>query len=739
MKLARERVVSIEKKMTIPLWIFLAVVLITGTVVVLSLGTHIGNDIKRNTKDAVVKVCKKNVELVDNKVMGRQKALRALALRLSPFDKDNIKSTIESLKQEQEIFEYYNMALFGENGKGYTTLGESLDLSGEDYIQRALQGEEIVTESKLSEDGKEYLNIFVTPIKNEEKVEGVLTATYRSSDFLDLMNTGVLEEKGQSIVMDANGRAVSLPEKEADSYRLAKYISDSVIIGYSSTEGFEHFYYNGKKYLAYVVPMQCNDWHMITYVPADVVYNDVIKIQKSIVGVLAIMYLCIILLVIVCGVTYRRLSDRIALLAFQDDVTGGRNYEYLKIYYENTSKEEMKKKYLVVFDIDRFKFINMLYGVEEGDRLLTFILRTFQDILPEEQIFKNTADIFIAIIKGEEEDEVSRKIERLNRELTERAKREDMSIFTLSYGICRMDTTGDLRSVYDNAMLAKKEAKAGTGKKYIFFNSVQRKKIRLKEMEDAFDEALKEGEFKVWYQPKYDMRTETICGAEALVRWQKPDGTVISPGDFIPFLEENRKITELDDEVLRIVCADLKKLEAEAIDPGIISVNLSKIHLERKHIVEDIVKIVEDADVMPQKLAFEITESALYENRERLDEVIQQLQSKGFLVEMDDYGTGSSTLQSLSRTNFNTLKLDKSFVDNIGTEKVDIILKSTIQLAKHLSMGLVAEGVEEREQVEFLVENGCHVAQGYYFSKPLEKERYFHALRREKIKNSMER
>ena len=163
-----------------------------------------------------------------------------------------------------------------------------------------------------------------------------------------------------------------------------------------------------------------------------------------------------------------------------------------------------------------------------------------------------------------------------------------------------------------------------------------------------------------------------------------------------------------------------------------VSVNLSKLHIKKSGILDRVRELTEEYGISQNAISFEITESAAFHDRKSMDSLVSSLHSMGFEVDMDDYGTGSSTLKSLSHTNFDTLKLDKSFIDFIGDKKTDIIIQSTIRMAEKLKMNIIAEGVETEEQVKFLMGSQCFVAQGYYFSKPLDREDYFQKLEGEK-------
>ena len=234
--------------------------------------------------------------------------------------------------------------------------------------------------------------------------------------------------------------------------------------------------------------------------------------------------------------------------------------------------------------------------------------------------------------------------------------------------------------------------------------------------------ALDNREFCVWYQPQVDMETGKIVGAEALVRWQRPGKGLILPGRFIPALEENGLMPLLDCEVLRIVCRDIREAREGGIDPGWVSVNLSQFHAGHC------------SGEMVDRLRFELTETAPSpEGSGEMLDFARRLQEQGFQIAMDDFGTGNSSLKVLQESHFDILKLDRYFVARIGDPKAEIILASTIAMAGDLGLEVVAEGVETEEQIRFLLGHQCHLAQGYYYSRPLTKEQY---IKWQKVRNS---
>lgn len=412
-----------------------------------------------------------------------------------------------------------------------------------------------------------------------------------------------------------------------------------------------------------------------------------------------------------------------------DKVTGGLNYQYFKLYFEKMGQGERQERSFVSFDIDKFKTINLLYGVQTGDEILRSVYRVFWEILPGEQVYRYHGDVFVGVLRGTDKEEVKEKLERFKNGIQKEIDVKKLPEFTLTFGVCPMDGSRDISVIYTNAALARQAAKESITDKVKFYGEVAQKHLSCRNMEMNFKGALRDGQFQVWYQPKIDMRTGDISGAEALVRWKTEEGTFISPAEFIPVFESTGQIMELDAEVLRNVCEDIGRARERAIDMGPVSVNLSKIHIMKGNIVEQIREFTKEYRIKPSDLSFEFTESAAesYAGRE-LESFVDRIRQMGYQADMDDYGTGSSTLKSLAHTHFDTLKLDRSFVGMIGDERMDIILKSTINMARRLNMVIVAEGVETEEQAEFLTENGCFIAQGYYYFRPMPVSEYLEIL-----------
>ena len=233
-------------------------------------------------------------------------------------------------------------------------------------------------------------------------------------------------------------------------------------------------------------------------------------------------------------------------------------------------------------------------------------------------------------------------------------------------------------------------------------------------------EALDNDEFKVYYQPKVSISTGKVVGAEALVRWIRPDGEIISPGMFVPIFEANGFISDMDFAIYRHAIADIKRWIRNGIKVPLISLNVSRHHLRDENFSAKLNALVDGLGVPHDMIELEITESMLSENLNKLVEIMTQLKSSGFRISVDDFGSGYSSLNLITLLPFDTLKIDGGFfLRNKLTEKNKTVISTVVTLAKSLSLETVSEGVETQEQVEFLRKLGCDTIQGYYYYKPM--------------------
>ena len=377
--------------------------------------------------------------------------------------------------------------------------------------------------------------------------------------------------------------------------------------------------------------------------------------------------------------------------------------------------DEQKFNFLIA-DVKNFKWINSIYGEKTGDDVLFYIGKELKKYLKDGLIARYGGDQFACVFYGDTQMPVP-KIEEMVRNIAAGAP---VSNLVVNYGIYNnVDKTQPVTIICDRVFLALKSIKNSYESNYAFYDDeMSQKHLKERMLETDFERAVKNGEFVPYLQPKYDTRSEKIVGAEALVRWKKPDGTMISPGEFIPLYERNGLIVQLDECIFRQVCEIQKNRMREGRELIPISVNLSRASLHHEEMIERYVQIVKKAGIPFDSVPIELTETAALYNQQ-IKTLTEKLVNVGFHLHMDDFGSGYSSVTSLNMLPFSVLKLDKSLIDYIAQDKGSKVIRYTIVLAHGLGMEVLAEGVEEKAQADILKNMDCDEIQGFYYSRPL--------------------
>lgn len=418
---------------------------------------------------------------------------------------------------------------------------------------------------------------------------------------------------------------------------------------------------------------------------------------------------------------------------YYDNLLKGPNYEYLKVWFHKLSVKDKQRLSVCVFDVKNFREINHIKKPQTGDKILIYLYQVIKDTIPMVKVYRRYADNFVLIFPFLNQQDIQTLLEKLILKIENDVNNNEIESFMLSFGICIDEFEESLSLKYTNAMVAKNSIKNIPTTHYAFYDNKLKELINESiTLENSFKEAIKKKEFQIYYQPKYDMLTSEVVGAEALLRWFKPDA-LIPPSKFIPCFEKSGQIIELDLYVFESICQDLYQMKLKKLPLKPISLNVSRLTTFNMSYIPSVKELIKKYQIDPCLLIFEVTESAFYENETNLNNIVDELHQLGAKVDMDDFGTGVSSLRSLSKINFDTLKIDQNFTFNIGEEKTDQLIISTIMLAKRLNMKLVAEGVETLKQRDFLIKNGCYIAQGYLYSKPITLDDYFNILNKKTI------
>ena len=389
-------------------------------------------------------------------------------------------------------------------------------------------------------------------------------------------------------------------------------------------------------------------------------------------------------------------------------------------------KETNGELIYLFLNIDNFKTFNDRYGYEGGNELLKQTGRILQEIFGQEPVARISDDHFAALTKVQGFEE---KVREINHRLRESYRNE--GYLTIKAGAYRpKDAEADPKLEMNKARFACGLLKNSGEKLIEEYDDARAEDYRLRQyVLNNIDRAVKEGYIKVLYQPVVWAEDGQLCGCEALARWIDPEVGFLSPGKFIPVLEECRQIHKLDRCIYETVCRKLR----ESMDAGLpvfpVSLNFSRLDFELMDVVGELEKLVEKYRIPREYLHVEITESALSEDTESLRKTMDILHEKGYAIWLDDFGSGYSSMNVLKDFNFDLLKIDMVFLKNFeGNQNSRKIIQSILELAKSLNMKTLTEGVETKEAVDFLHDAGCGRLQGYYYGKPMAYEEVLNGL-----------
>ena len=415
-----------------------------------------------------------------------------------------------------------------------------------------------------------------------------------------------------------------------------------------------------------------------------------------------------------------------------DSITGA----YTREYFFESARELLDANKgarfdMLSLDIDRFKLLSDTYGTEVGDRFLRHLADGLKRLCPEDMAtFGHMATDQFAILFMREKGNMKDFVKKLDAIIKSFEVETDIRI---KIGIYEMSETdkSDLSTCHDRAHLAGAYISPDSQKNYKLYDTKMRDKaIRDQFMTNVMHEALDNGEFVVYLQPKVNLENGKIAGAEALVRWINPKEGFMPPGDFVPLFESNGFIYDLDKYVWEKSCKYLSNRISEGKKNVPISVNVSRRDFLRRDLTAFFVELVKKYNLDFSLLHLEITESSYMEDPTSIIRIADGLKEAGFTLEMDDFGSGYSSLNMLSTFPIDMLKIDKAFLDNEDITDESNIVKFVIDLAKCLELKTICEGVETEDQVEALKKMGCDFMQGYYFSKPVPADDFFEMLDR---------
>ncbi len=701
--------------------------------------SKVSESIHNSVSEELSKKVKQQQVMINDEMTHKEEDLISLASYIvnGEFTDESLQKL---LSQQVEKLDFIELYMVDKNGDGIAASRSDMkvNLRGNKVLNEALEtGEFAVGMNRKSTIFKGLIDCAL-PVYVDGEIQAVLMAEYDTVDLSEqLANT--IGQGGYAFIISIEGEEIfsSTPyyiplERlyEDDVEFLDDKSAEIIQQDLTNRQGSRvYFELENVKRVAVYEPLEYGGWSVVLVEDEEQVEEGMRNIADLITYVSLILFIMLVIFVLYTWYSKIKSVEKMSKIAYYDELTGLPNLTKLKLDMEEILKKNPKKKYAILkIDVDNFKAINELYDFEVGNEVLKGFKHTTSAANEPSLIAARTGiDEFMIFAGNGFLDEIENRThlyESEHKKFVPELEHHRLSFKYGRYFIQPGETNVD--DIVNKVSMAHTMAKSLKGKIiYDYDAEYKQKLLEQADITNKMEDALNNNEFVAYLQPKFRARDSKIVGAEALVRWIDSSGKITFPNAFIPLFEKNGFITQLDKYILKTICEQIKKWLEQGHECMPISVNFSRVHLGNPKFVEEISEIVEQVGIPYHYIEIELTESTILENEALLEALLTDLHQVGFGVSIDDFGAGYSSLGLLKNFKVSTLKLDRSFfINNKFDERGDLVVEGIIKLAHSLEMKIVAEGIEEEGQVEFLKSVDCESIQGYFFAKPMPIHEY---------------
>lgn len=681
-------------------------------------------------------------------VNGDLTMLDTIADTIPKFSQSDWTEIKNYLTHFEKKYQFVRISVDDLAGTAYASDGTVFNVADEEGYAKALQGISNISNPFIDKISGNEIITYYSPIKVNDEIKGVLSASRYTENLYDYLGTSFFNGKGYLHIMNQQGEVILQSphlvkekfitnifdalsnddnnEDEIESFKDAVRTGKSGIVMYT---------FNGtSKLIGYAPIQEASGWSVLAVIPKQVILSKASEASTAAFLLCFFFFIILVITFIMIIIGKRKKHKEIEKIAFVDELTGLPRMKKFQLDVQQVLERNPRGRYAVAqFDVDKFKYINEVFGFKLGDYILIQLANKLRENIGTRDLMGRLGgDRFILMTPYINKEELTSRIHTILGNLSE-LKTEDEKKYklTINCGIyCienNIENKGiDIPTIIDRTRIACNSLKGGYVSSHTFFDDeLLAQMLEEQDIVNKMQRAMENNEFKVYLQPKTDIYTHQMVGAEALVRWEDPNKGMISPATFIPIFERNSFIVKLDFWVFEAVCRTIHKWLEEGLTPCPISINISLVTMIKSDLVTELKRIIDQYDIPASLIEIELTESIVFDNLGFLRETMMGLRSIGFTIAIDDFGSGYSSLNVLQYLPADVIKLDREFLGKRPVDETgEIVISSMVDLANKLQLKVVAEGVETEEHVAFLKSVNCGIAQGYYFAKPMPIEEF---------------
>lgn len=707
-----------------------------------------------SAEDYLVQTAEQTASNIRGRIKGDLRMLEVLSSNLSSVASFGSEPSVKNfLQQKVKDTKFYALSFSYPDGKTIKIESNgrlsSKNILSEDCFQSAMEGVSCFADRTSSPAAKSgFVNKYYVPVYDGSKVVGVLGAAVDTDIFSKILAYNDFDGSAANDIISSNGDYVlkdSVFTSSANNIfkEDIKFVSESPesVLKKFQTEGKGTFWYrhaDGSRYLAAFAPIGYNNFLALTSVSHGVITMNVDSISLVVFGIVGLICVILILFLFYVQKTGNETEKAVLDYIFRDKITDGTNQT--KFFLDSTeilTSSKYAKYALISVNLTKFKIINELYGHEKADKILKNVYDIICVNLTPGGLVTRIGSNFVVLMTYDKPEflikyfvkKVEETLVNFNSQIMPHLNEENgikvVSKLNATFGIYLVsDKTVSVRQMYDRAVFALKNIVPGST--YEFYNENIRTKILAeKALEEEMVPALQNGQFKMFLQPEYDIKTGAHLGAEALVRWNHPTRGIMLPDAFLPTFEKNGFILNIDEYMCEQVFKFLYDRKQNNLPLFPISVNISKIGRNNEIFAETVIATAQRYGIETKYVVFELSNISDPDDMKNFEEVVHKLQSYGFAVAFDNFGVGSFSFDVLKNSSVNVIKLDRSFIaGELGDAKGRTVVLSVLNLASRLNVPTVATGIETVNQAKFLSAAGCGIAQGFLYGRPVPAEEY---------------